>query len=135
MKKVVFLMLLAFAAGMSVYCLYVKDAAPVTYNVAVVAPESLPTCRLEQVQASFSNTVVAVPRVLSAQVGDTPNSSESFADFLKSHWLALLGGLLSFLEIVVRLTPSERDNSILNFIKMILDGVFPNRKNPDGTHP
>ncbi len=132
MKKVIFLTMLAFAVGMSVYCVYVKDVAPMTCTIGVVGHENVCTYRVQEL---FPNTVVVVPRVLSAQVGDTVSGSENIADFLKSHWLALVGGLLSFLEVVVRLTPSERDNSILNFIKMILDGLFPNRKNPDGTHP
>ena len=49
-------------------------------------------------------------------------------DFLIKNWIPLFWGLIAFIEIIVRLTPSQRDNSIFNIIKRILDLIIPNIK-------
>lgn len=47
-------------------------------------------------------------------------------EFLRQNWLALLLGFLAFVEVIVRLTPTETDNSIFNILKRLLDAWFPN---------
>ncbi len=67
-----------------------------------------------------------------------PTSVENVSDakgFWLANWKALLGLLLVLVEGVLRLTPSERDNSIFSFLKMILDSVLPNFSKPNGKHP
>lgn len=54
--------------------------------------------------------------------------------FLKNNWAALLTGLLGFLEVIFRLTPSTKDNSVFNFIKFLLDKQIPNAKAGGGKH-
>ena len=54
---------------------------------------------------------------------------EHYADLL-----AILVGLIGVAEIVVNLTPSEKDNSILLKIKNALSAIFPNFKKGGGTH-
>ena len=54
--------------------------------------------------------------------------------FLVANWLALLIGLGGFIEVIVRLTPTKKDDSILAFIKNILDSFIPNRRIGGGTH-
>lgn len=49
-------------------------------------------------------------------------------DFIKDNWIQLFWGLIAFVELIVRLTPSEKDNSILNKIKRVLDILIPNSK-------
>lgn len=49
-------------------------------------------------------------------------------EFLKEHWLALLIGVLAFAEVITRLTPTKRDDTILEWIKQIIGVIFPNRK-------
>ena len=46
----------------------------------------------------------------------------------------LVMALVLLLEIVVNLTPSEKDNSILLKIKNVIAFIFPNRKAGGGTH-
>ena len=46
----------------------------------------------------------------------------------------LVMALVLLLEIVVNLTPSEKDNSILLKIKNVIAFVFPNRKAGGGKH-
>ena len=46
----------------------------------------------------------------------------------------LVMALILLLEIIVNLTPSEKDNSILLKIKNAIAFIFPNRKKKGGTH-
>lgn len=55
-------------------------------------------------------------------------------DFIKENWVALLFGLLGFTEIVVRLTPTKKDDSIFNFVKKIIDAILPNNRKEGGKH-
>jgi hypothetical protein len=48
--------------------------------------------------------------------------------------IAIVAGLIAVAEVVVNLTPSEKDNSILLKIKNVLSAVIPNRKTGGGTH-
>jgi len=50
------------------------------------------------------------------------------------NWGILSLGLLSFLEIIVRITPSEKDNSIFNFVSRILNAVIPNLRKGGGKY-
>ena len=42
-------------------------------------------------------------------------------------WTTLVWSLIEIIEVVVRLTPSEKDNSILNKVVWFIDKVIPNR--------
>jgi len=46
----------------------------------------------------------------------------------------LVMALVLLLEIVVNLTPSEKDNSILLKIKNVISFIFPNRRSGGGKH-
>ena len=46
----------------------------------------------------------------------------------------LVMALILLLEIIVNLTPSDKDNSILLKIKNAIAFIFPNRKKQGGTH-
>lgn len=49
-------------------------------------------------------------------------------DFIKNNYILIVWGLVAFIEVIVRLTPSDRDNSIFNKIKRMLDILIPNVK-------
>lgn len=59
---------------------------------------------------------------------------EVFWAWLKQNWGAALLGLLTILETVVRLTPTEKDNAWFNWLKNIIDSLIPNRASGGGTH-
>ncbi len=54
---------------------------------------------------------------------------EHYADLI-----AIVVGLIAVAEIVVNLTPSEKDNSILLKIKNALSAIIPNFRKGGGTH-
>tara|TARA_Y100000114_G_scaffold28390_1_gene24167 strand:+ start:3593 stop:3736 length:144 start_codon:yes stop_codon:yes gene_type:complete len=42
-------------------------------------------------------------------------------------WTEILLAILGIAEIIVRLTPTEKDNSILNKIMWVVDKLIPNK--------
>ena len=58
---------------------------------------------------------------------------ESAGNFFSDNWGALLMGLLGFIDLIARLTPSEKDNSIVNFLMTLLNSIIPNLKKGGGS--
>lgn len=52
--------------------------------------------------------------------------------FLGEHWGKLLLGLLGFYDLVARLTPTKKDNSIVTFLTGLFNAVIPNLKKGGG---
>ena len=50
------------------------------------------------------------------------------------NWKEVIAGFLAFAEILVRLTPTEKDDSILNFLVKIFSFIVPNKKKGGGLH-
>lgn len=57
---------------------------------------------------------------------------QSVGGFLSANWGVLSLSLLSFLEVITRLTPSEKDNTVLTFLSNILNAIIPNFKKGGG---
>ena len=64
------------------------------------------------------------------KISDEADGSENF---FSANWGALVASLLAFCDVVVRLTPSVKDNSILSFVSKIFNYIIPNRKTGGGT--
>lgn len=54
-------------------------------------------------------------------------------NFLTDNWGKLVIGLLAFAEVVVRITPTEKDNTVLNYLSRIINALIPNRRKDGGT--
>ena len=59
---------------------------------------------------------------------------QSFWEILKENIGTVIWGLIGFITVIVRLTPTKRDDEILNWIIKILNVIIPNRKEGGGTH-
>ncbi len=55
-------------------------------------------------------------------------------NFISENWIVLLTALIGLAEVIVRLTPSGKDNSIFNLIKRIIDAIVPNFSSGGGKH-
>ena len=88
----------------------------------------------ELVSASYPETTISasVSSSIEATVGD-PTVTDTKGNFFTNNWGALLIGLLGFADMVARLTPTEKDNSIINFLITILNAIIPNLKKGGGT--
>ncbi len=66
---------------------------------------------------------------LEAMVAEPPEAGNFFFD----NWGALLMGILGFIDLVARLTPTEKDNSIVNFLMTLFKAIIPNFKKGGGS--
>lgn len=62
----------------------------------------------------------------------TKTAASMEGNFFTDNWGVLALSLLAFAETVVRITPSQKDNSILKIITIILNGLIPNNKKGGG---
>ena len=63
----------------------------------------------------------------------TNDDKETSGNFLLDNWGAILIGLLGFFDLIARLTPSEKDNSIVNFLMSLFNTLIPNLKKGGGS--
>jgi len=68
-----------------------------------------------------------------AEPEQTNVGQESASNFFSDNWGALLMGVLGFVDLVARLTPSEKDNSIVNFLLTLFNAIIPNFKKGGGS--
>lgn len=54
--------------------------------------------------------------------------------FIAANWEWLVPALFILLEAVVRITPTEKDNSLLEKVKELFDFILPNLKKGGGKH-
>ena len=54
-------------------------------------------------------------------------------NFFLNNWVALLMGLLGSFDLIARLTPTEKDNSIVNFLFSLFSSLIPNLKKGGGS--
>ena len=83
--------------------------------------------------ASYPETTISasVSSSIEATVGDTEPAAKG--NFFLNNWGALLMGLLGLGDLVARLTPSVKDNSIINFLTSVLNAIIPNLKKGGGS--
>ena len=81
------------------------------------------------------------PAALAQEEGGVPVTpektnigQETTSNFLLDNWGALILGLLAFLETIARLTPTEKDNSIVNFLMTLFNAIIPNFKKGGGSY-
>jgi len=92
--------------------------------------ESDPSAEL--ISAGLPSTTISAS--VSSSIEATVDDAVPVAtgNFFTNNWGALLMGLLGFADLVARLTPSVKDNSILNFLSTILNAIIPNLKKGGG---
>ena len=80
------------------------------------------------------------PAALAQEDGGVPATpektnvgQESTGNFFSDNWGALVIGLLGFFDVVARLTPTEKDNSIVNFLMTLFNAIIPNFKKGGGS--
>ena len=66
------------------------------------------------------------------QVTDTPRVLGA-TGFLGISWENISLTVLSVIEVIVRIIPSAKDNSILNFISRFINSLVPNLRKDGGT--
>lgn len=87
-------------------------------------------------QLNTSNTAVPPSAHLAGEMEVNFEKDETAASlsggFIARNWGALTLSLLALAETIVRLTPSQKDNSILKLIATLLNSIIPNNKKGGG---
>ena len=92
-------------------------------------------------QTSFTvdnpnSTPVALAPVeggVQAQPEQSNVGQESAGNFISDNWGVLLMGILGFIDLIARLTPTEKDNSIVNFLLSFFNAIIPNFRKGGGS--
>jgi len=93
-----------------------SDVNTETYYTSVLADNS---------KATLSND-------LKMSYEQTADNLTAPVGFLANYWDKILIALLGISEVVTRLIPSVKDNSILNFFLRVINAVIPNAKSGGG---
>ena len=65
-------------------------------------------------------------------IEQTTIGNDVSGNFFADNWGNLLIGLLGFFDVVARLTPTTKDNSIVNFLTSVINAIIPNFKKGGG---
>ncbi len=129
MKKILSVMILmiglifSFPQGNQVKASTLSDQTSVTADNPEIAPAA---------SAQDEGGVASTGSATKESVPAVPELVEG-GNFLIENWGVLLLGLLGFFDLVVRLTPTEKDNSIVNFLMTIFNAIIPNFKKGGGS--
>ena len=131
-------MLVAMAIGYQVTATVLSHPELVSGTLSQPAghPElvSGPPSQLAQlVSASCPETTISASLSSSIEAKVVDLEPAAKGNFFLNNWGALLMGLLGFADLVTRLTPTVKDNSILNFLSSVLNAIIPNLKKGGGS--
>ena len=100
--------------------------------VMMVLMVSIYACRHSTASTSNANDATVTQNVkISGQVAMASQSATE-GNFFAENWGALLMGLLGFYDLVARLTPTNKDNSVVSFLTKLFDVIIPNFKKGGG---
>lgn len=95
--------------------------------------QAVPSVGADQQAVRMENRQTATATVTQEMgVVQVEAEKQTVGDFLSVNWGVLSLGLLSFLEVITRLTPTEKDNTVLTFLSNILNAIIPNFKKGGG---
>ena len=117
-------LLFCFPQGNQVKASTLPDQTSITADNPEIAPEA---------SAQEKGGVASTGTEESAPAVGEPIEPAEGGNFLTDNWGALLLGLLGFFDLVARLTPTEKDNSIVNFLLTIFNAIIPNFRKGGGS--
>lgn len=123
MKNRITIMMLIIVCGMILSTssgVMAASSTPVNTGKAITAAGEQGNVQIAFEQTTVDNDVAA-------------GKLEEPSGFLAKNWDHLVIGLLGFFDLVARLTPTTRDNSIVNLLTRVINAIIPNFKKGGGT--
>lgn len=100
--------------------------------VMMVLMVSICACSHSTASTSNANDATVTQNVkISGQVA-VASQSATEGNIFAENWGVLLMGLLGFYDLVARLTPTNKDNSVVSFLTKLFDVIIPNFKKGGG---
>ncbi len=131
MKKILFFVVLIAAV---VAVLGISAAAaqsgPTLEEISTKAKaEKMDGCVSAETRRVLDSLLAANPTKVNVgvPVAVEPEKPDTWV-WLRKNGIALVGGLLALWEVIARLTPTERDNTVLAWVQRLLSVFVPNRK-------
>ena len=121
-------MLVAMAIGNQVTATVLTDQSSCHPELVSGPPAS------QLASASYPETTISA--FVSSSIETTvsePSLPAGKGNFFTNNWGALLMGLLGLSDLIARLTPSAKDNSIINFLTSVINAIIPNMKKGGGS--
>lgn len=84
-----------------------------------------------EILATIAFMALVVPLAV-AQGGNEAPAALTILEFLKQNWSELVLGLFAFIEVIVRITPTQQDDSWFQWLRKIIDAVLPSRQSGGG---
>jgi len=114
-----------------------RDTGPQTVTYADAGMLSAPAAFINLTAPAMVYDAISVTQTDEVTPDDTGTGTAdgSFWDLVKANWLALVLGLLGFFELIARLTPTQKDDSIISWLMKILNLIWPNHKAGGGVFP
>jgi len=104
------------------------------FSLDAIQPETIASDPGGAITISIEDAMPANEAAVDQIVGSEIDNPPSLWDLIILNWEVVIFGLFGFAEVIVRLTPSEKDNSILNFLKKMFEFILPNLKVGGGKH-
>ena len=123
-------MLVIMSIGNQVTATVLSDPELVSSDPELVSGPPFQLAQL--VSASCPETTISASLSSSIEAKVSDMEPVAKGNFFLNNWGALLMGLLGFADLVTRLTPTVKDNSILNFLSSVLNAIIPNLKKGGG---
>lgn len=102
-------------------------------TIAAQGIQAMPSANADQNTVKVQNRQTATATVTQETgVIQVETEKQTVGGFLAVNWGILSLSLLSFLEVITRLTPSKKDNTVLSFLSNILNAIIPNLKKGGG---
>jgi len=132
MKTFISLMILMIGLLVTLpYGNQVQASNPSDQTSFVVDNQSTAPAALAQEEGGVASTSAATEDPVPT-VGELVEPVEG-GNFFSDNWGALVMGILGFVDLVARLTPTEKDNSIVNFLITLFNAIIPNLKKGGGS--
>jgi hypothetical protein len=110
----------------------VKEVIALSPASSVTATTASPEVMAQKSSGSATATIVREKQGVQLQFEQSSDGVDVPGSFLGRNWDSLLFGLLTFYELVARLTPTEKDNTFVKILSTILNAVVPNFKKGGG---
>jgi len=116
-----FIAYLVFVIGVLVVQAIVTKAEP---SVSTTTEQA--TVQVQNRQTATATVTQEIGMVQMEVEKETPK------EFILRNWGALALGLMGFFDVIARLTPSTKDNTILNLLTTVFNVLIPNLKKGGG---
>lgn len=119
----------------SIYCLILMIGLLVcmtSRNEVKAFPSVNSESALVANSASAPSTKASVAGDVQIAFEQNNDGSVTTGNFFQENWGVLVLSLLGFFDVVARLTPTTKDNSIVNLLVTVLNAIIPNFKKGGG---